>query len=116
MKRYAQNQDGWVKPVFTLFLLVVLSYVGFKFAVPYYHYHAFKADARDIARLNYRAPDKYQELLCESAEGIGVPLDCGSIRVSVSDKRVYVRTSWTETVDLMGYYQKTLRFKIDIEE
>ena len=27
-----------------------------------------------------------------------------------------VKTSWSETVDILGLYQKTFDFKIDVEE
>jgi hypothetical protein len=116
MRGYLSNQNGWFKPVVTLILVTVLAYAGFKFSIPYYHYHSFKSEAREIARLYYSRPERYQELLCESAEGIGVPIECSDIHVGISNKRVTVRAAWSETADLMGYYQKTFHFRVDLTE
>ncbi len=55
-------------------------------------------------------------MLFEKAQELKLPLEEEDISVVVTDKKVLVKTSWSETVDLFGIYQKELNFSIDIEE
>ncbi|GBE01693.1 hypothetical protein BMS3Bbin06_01828 [bacterium BMS3Bbin06] len=110
------DQRGAVKPVVCILLTIVALYVGYKFSVPYYHYNALKSECKAIARLNYTRPDRYRRLVYEKAQSIGVPIEYGDISVTIQRRMVRITASWSEVVDLMGYYSKKLDFEIDIEE
>jgi hypothetical protein len=55
-------------------------------------------------------------MLFDRVKELKLPIEEDDISVVVTDKRVLVKTSWSETVDLFGIYQKELNFSIDIEE
>jgi len=105
-----------IKPVLCIILLIVSVYVGYKFTLPYYRYFSLKSEARAIARLSYSKPDRYRDLLYEEAQSLDIPIKPSDIYVSVTARRVRIATSWSEEVDLAGYYQVPLDFEVDVEE
>ncbi len=111
-----RNEQGGVKPYLCILILVVSVYLGYKFVPPYYRYFALESEAKSIARLSYSNPERYRRLLYETARDLKVPIQPSDIRVIVSKRRVMISTSWSETVDLLGYRKITLRFKVSVEE
>jgi len=84
--------------------------------MPYYRYSVFKADAKEITRISLGDLQKTKTLLFDRAQELKLPIEEDAISVTVKDKSVYVSTSWSETVDLFGIYQKDLNFAVNIEE
>lgn len=110
------NENGFIKFIFVTILLAFLVYAGIKFGMPYYRYAAFKSDAKELARVSVGDIGKTKVLIFERAQELRLPLTEEEIQVTRTEKAVKVRTSWSETVDLVGAYQKKLNFTIDIEE
>lgn len=97
------------------FLFAVYS--GFQFGMPYYRYYAFKTDAADIIVFNYRESDAVDEIrkqLTERAQELGIPISPGHIKVYRTDRGYWAEVKWQETVDILGQYQKTLRFEVEV--
>ncbi|RMG69555.1 MAG: hypothetical protein D6710_08605, partial [Nitrospirae bacterium] len=67
-------------------------------------------------RLSYNSPEKYRELFYDRAVTLHVPIEPSDIYVSIQNNRVNIATSWSETIDFMGFYQYELNFDIDVEE
>jgi hypothetical protein len=111
-----RNEKGFIKVAFILAVLVLCIYAGFQFGTPYYRYSVFKSDAKEIARVGLGDVKRTQTMLFDRAKELRLPLEEDDLSVVVTDKRVLVKTSWSETVNLFGIYQKELRFSIDIEE
>jgi hypothetical protein len=111
-----RNERGVVKVVLILALLVFCVYAGLQFGTPYYRYSAFKSDAKEIARIGLGDVARTKTMLFERAKELKLPLEEEDISVKVTDKTVRINTSWSETVDLLGVYQKELNFTVDIEE
>lgn len=111
-----KNEDGFVKFFFVVLVLAFLVYTGIKFGMPYYKYSAFKTDSKEIARISVGDIGKTKAQLFERAQELKIPITEESIQVTKTEKRVRVRTSWSETVDMLGLYQKTLNFNVDVEE
>ena len=111
-----RNQKGAIKPIICIIILIIISYIGYKFVIPYYRYFAFKSDAKEIARLSFRNTERYKEMICERAKALNIPIECGDISVSKSDISVAISTAWSETVYFPGGYSITLNFKVDVEE
>jgi hypothetical protein len=111
-----RNEKGFIKVAFILAVLALCIYAGFQFGTPYYRYSVFKSDAKEIARVGLGDVKRTQTMLFDRAKELRLPLEEDDLSVVVTDKRVLVKTSWSETVDLFGIYQKELVFTIDIEE
>ena len=111
-----RNEKGYIKFVFTVLVIGLLVYTGIQFGIPYYKHSAFKTDAKDITRMGLGHVDKTRQNLFESAKELKIPIEEEDISVVNMGKTVRVKTSWSETVDLLGLYQKQLDFTIDIEE
>jgi hypothetical protein len=69
-----------------------------------------------LARISLGNVEKTRVLILEKARELKIPIEEKAILVTKTERSVRVRTSWEETVDFLGYYQKTLRFNIDVEE
>jgi hypothetical protein len=103
------------KAIFWLLILVFLAYLGFKFGSPYYRYLAFKSDAKEIVRVSIEARDEesMRNLIFERAQELKVPIDKTDIEVIKTGTDMRVKTSWIEVVDILGVYQKSLKFDVD---
>lgn len=110
------NEKGFIKFILTLIILILLVYAGIVFGKPYYKYSALKSDAKQIARITVGEVDRAKEQVLERAHELKIPLSKDKITVTKTEKTVRIRTSWSETVDYLGLYQKTFNFKIDVEE
>jgi hypothetical protein len=110
------NEDGFIKFIFILGILVLLIYMGIKFGIPFYRYSALKSDAKAIARISLGDINKTKTDILERAQELKIPIKESQIAVTRTETMVRVQTSWSETVDLIGLYQKKLNFRIDVEE
>ena len=111
-----RNEKGFIKVAFILAVLALCVYAGIQFGTPYYRYSVFKSDAKEITRVGLGDVKRTKTMLFEKAQELKLPLQEDDLSVVVTDNRVLVKTSWSETVDLFGIYQKELNFSIDIEE
>lgn len=103
------------KAIFWLLILAFLVYSGIQFGTPYYRYWAFKADAKEIAKVSLENDEEIRNKVFERAKELKIPINMEDIEVSRVGKVVGVRTSWFEVVDILGIYQKTLKFNVDTE-
>lgn len=110
------SENGFIKFIFVTGLLAFIVYAGIKFGMPFYRYSAFKSDAKELARISTGNIEKTQAQIFERAMELKIPLKEEDIVVTKTESRVIVRTSWSETVDIVGFYQKKLDFSIIIEE
>ncbi len=111
-----RNERGSIKPVLCIILLIVSVYIGYEFSMPYYRYFTLKSETRAIARLSYRGPDRYRDLVYEETRSLHIPVKPSDIHVVITNRQVRISTSWSEVVDLAGYYQVPLEFKVDVKE
>ncbi|MCG2721985.1 MAG: hypothetical protein L6290_08235 [Thermodesulfovibrionales bacterium] len=111
-----RNEKGFIKVLFVILLLIFLGYAGFQFGMPYFRHSAFKADVKELARVSLGQVDKTKAQVFERAQELNIPVSEEDIKVSKTEKTVIVTTAWSETVDILGFYQKRLNFDIRIEE
>ncbi len=115
--KYLRNQDGFIKPILWIGILALLIYSGIQFGMPHYRHAAFKNDVVDIARVGLGNVDRIKAQVFESAQGHNIPLKEKAISVKLfGDSRIHVTASWKEQVDLLGLYQHTFYFDIDVKE
>lgn len=114
--RSLRRQEGFVKPILCLAFLAFLVYSGIQFGLPYYRYSGFKNEAQDIIMAGLGDTEKIKSRIYNSARSLKIPIEAGDINVTMKDQTVHVRISWSEEVDILGIYRKTLDFYIDIED
>lgn len=110
------NEKGFIKFIFVTIILVFCAYLGIKFGIPYYKHSAFQSDVKELARISLGDTKKTRAQLFEIAQGLKLPLEENDIMVTKTERTVRVKTSWEDTVDVLGFYQKTLKFSVDVEE
>ncbi|MBI4688774.1 MAG: hypothetical protein HY754_00655 [Nitrospirae bacterium] len=113
--RVLNNEDGFFKFILVIATIAFLMYAGVQFGMPYYRYSAFKNDAIELARISVGELEKTKGQIYEKAQEHKLPLKEKDIEVISSGKVVRVKASWSETVDILGIYETTLDFDVDIE-
>ena len=114
--RRLNNEGGYIKVIFTIVLLVFAVYTGIQFGMPWYRYSAFKSETKELARISVGDIKRTKAMILDKADELRLPIEEEELIVTRTDKTVIVKTSWSETVDLLGVYQKELYFHIDVEE
>jgi len=70
-------------------------------------------------RFNYRPPDELKKLktkLFERAEEVGLPISENNIEVERTQTGYWAMIQWQETVDILGQYQKTYHFEVEVSK
>jgi hypothetical protein len=111
------GEKGFIKTLLGLALLVGLIFLGVTFATPYYRYYQLGSHTRDFLKTDIGEVNLIRKHIIEDAAELGVPLKDKDISVSVDNARksVKVRATWTDTVDLYGYYQRSIDFVMEEE-
>lgn len=110
------NENGFFKFAFVTALIVFAMYAGLQFGMPFYRYSTLKTDATELARISVGDLEKTRAQIAERAEELKLPITEKDIEVVREGKLVRVRASWSETVDILGLYQKKIVFNLDIKE
>lgn len=115
-KGLLNNENGFFKFAFVTALIVFAMYAGLQFGMPFYRYSTLKTDATELARISVGDLEKTRAQIAERAEELKLPITEKDIEVVREGKLVRVRASWSETVDILGLYQKKIVFNLDIKE
>ncbi|MDP3261003.1 MAG: hypothetical protein Q8M34_10550 [Thermodesulfovibrionales bacterium] len=111
------NERGFFKFVFVIGLIAFLMYAGFQLGMPFYRYTSFKTDAKEIARVSVSGDiERARAQVFERAQELNIPIKEKDIEVVKTTRGMRVKTAWSEEVDILGIYQKTFDFTIDVEE
>lgn len=114
--RYLRNEDGWIKPLLIMGIVVLAAYSGLQFGRPYYRHSLFENEAKEIARISSGDLKKAKEDVYSSALGFKVPVEENDIIVEKRGNKIHIQTSWSQQIDILGLYQKTVDFSVDVEE
>lgn len=114
--RCLRGNDGFIKPLLIVVILVIAGYIGLEFGIPQYRYSAFKNEAKEIARLELGNVEKTRAQVYAAAQEYKIPIEEQDIVLTKKTNTIRVQTSWSTTVDIFGIYQKTLNFTVDLEE
>jgi len=102
-----------LKSLLCLGVTVLAIYSGFMFGLPYYRFYAFRSDARDVIKFSARTTDDMRANLLKKAREYGVPLGEAGMEVSTVEGGYWARLKWTEEVDMLVLYHKTLAFSFE---
>jgi hypothetical protein len=106
---------GFVKGVFWLCVLAGIVFVGISFGKPYYRSYALGSDTRDFLKSDIGNVEIIKKHVMEDAAELNVPLYEEDLEVTIVNKIVKVKATWSETVDFWGLYQKKLDFTMEEE-
>jgi hypothetical protein len=110
-----EKGEGLIKFLFVIALIVFVIYTGIQFAIPYYKYSAFKSDAKDLANISIGSIEKTKQEIFDRAQELKIPIEEKELLVTKKGNVTRVQTSWSETVNIIGIYEKTLEFVLDVE-
>jgi hypothetical protein len=103
-----------MKKFLNLGIIVLALVSAFQFGVPFYHYLVFKSDLKEVSKLP-SAGFKEGEMLVkvkDMARDMKVPLKEEDITLT-RGLSYRIELSWEETVNWLGFYQKTFQFTVD---
>ncbi|MDA8078849.1 MAG: hypothetical protein M0Z79_07915 [Nitrospiraceae bacterium] len=108
---------GFIKGFLLLVVFIGVSYVGIAFGKPYYRYNTLRSHTKDILSSEITDVTGIREKVLAEAKELRVPLTDANLVVTRdgSSKIIKVKGTWSETVDLEGYYQKSLDFVMEVE-
>ncbi len=109
------NENGYIKFILITAFIVFLVYLGVKFGMPYYKYSAFKSDIKEMVRVSLGDVNKTKTEVLQRAQELKIPIGEKDVVIEKKENIIIVTTSWSETVDVLGVYQKTLDFDIAVE-
>lgn len=110
-----RDEKGFIKFLVIVTLFVVCVYSGYKFAIPYYKYSAFKSEIKEILRIYTGDVERTKSQIFQKVDELNIPINKEEIKFEQTDKNLVVQASWSETVDLFGIYKHTLNFNIDLK-
>ena len=113
--RNGLGQKGFIKGVIWLFVLVAVILAGVAFAQPYYRYYSLGSHTRDFLKTDIGNVETIRKHILEDAAELGVPLNEKDVSVSLVQKIIKVKATWTDTVDLWGVYQTNVDFVMEEE-
>ncbi|NJD56641.1 MAG: hypothetical protein FIA94_09595 [Nitrospirae bacterium] len=113
--RRTLGEDGFIKTLLGLALLVALIYVGLTFSRPYYRYYQLGSHTSDFLKTDIGEINTIRKHVLDDAAELGVPLADANLSVMFDKdkKTVTVKGTWTDSVDLFGYYQKDVDFVME---
>jgi hypothetical protein len=109
------GQKGFIKGIIGLFLLIALILAGTTFARPYYRYYSLGSHTRDFLRTEIGNVETIRKNIMKDAAELDVPLNEKDVSISVVQKIIKVKATWTDTVDLWGFYQTSVDFVMEEE-
>ncbi len=112
MKKSSGN-EGSVKGVIYLLIFVFMVFLAVKFATPFYHYYFFQMQAEGDLKIQSTRQKVVQAKVMETAKKYNIPVEMDII-ITVDGKDRTLKASWTEVVDIFGYYQREFPFDVDI--
>lgn len=109
------NEHGFFKLLFVLALIVFAIYAGLQFGMPYFRYSSLKNDAKELALMSLGEMDKTRAQVFERAQELNIPIKEKDIEIIRAGKKIRIKTAWSETVDLLGIYETTIDFVLEVE-
>jgi hypothetical protein len=113
----ARGSRGYVKLIITLLLVAGIGFIGITFAKPYYRFITLRSHTKDILTSELGSVELIRKGIMEEAADLNVPLEPENLEVHLNTrtKVITVKATWSEVVDLWGYYQKQIDFDMETD-
>ena len=113
------NNRGSSKPaiVFWLLVLGIAGYAAAKATPAYLSYYMFKTavDSEVVKSAHMYSDADMERRILEQAHEWSVPISHDDIVIEKLIDTIYIHIKWQETIDLGGFYTKTVYFDITRE-
>lgn len=113
------GNQGFIKGLLMLAVLVGIAYAAIMFGTPYYRYNTLRSHTKDFLALATPNPDHIPAIkkqILEEAANLKVPLTEGNLEVSINaNKMMKVKARWSEVVNLLDYYSRKVDFEMEVE-
>ena len=109
------GRQGSITTWLLLLMFGAIVFVGISFGKPYIRYNTLRSHTKDILSSELGVlPAIREKILAEAAE-LKVPLTEENLEVTMVNKIIKVKATWSETVNFWDYYQKQLDFVMEVE-
>ncbi|MGC2064030.1 MAG: hypothetical protein WA610_13730 [Thermodesulfovibrionales bacterium] len=113
------GNQGFIKGLLMLAVLVGIAYAAIMFGTPYYRYITLRSHAKDILALETPNPDRIPAIrtkILEEAVSLKIPLAENKLEMTINPNKVMkVKARWAEVVNLLDFYSQKVDFEMDVE-
>jgi hypothetical protein len=109
------GRQGFITTLLLLLFLGALGFVGISFGKPYIRYNTLRSHTKDILSSELSVLPAIKEKIMADAAELKVPLKEENLELTMDNKIIKVKATWSETVNFWDYYQKQLDFVMEVE-
>ncbi len=109
------GREGFITTFLLLLIFAALVFVGISFGKPYYRYNTLRSHTKDILSSEINVLPAIKEQVLKEAKELNVPLQEDNLEVTMQNKIIKVKATWSETVNFWDYYKKRLDFVMEVE-
>jgi hypothetical protein len=109
------GRQGFITTLLLLLFLGALGFVGISFGKPYMRYNTLRSHTKDILSSELSVLPAIKEKIMADAAELKVPLKEENLELTMDNKIIKVKATWSETVNFWDYYQKQLDFVMEVE-
>jgi hypothetical protein len=109
------GRQGSISTVLLLLIFGAVVFVGISFGRPYIRYNTLRSHTKDILSSEIGALPAIKEKIMADAAELKVPLKEENLELTMVNKIIKVKATWSETVNFWDYYQKQLDFVMEVE-
>ena len=109
------GREGYITTLLLLAFFGVLVFVLISFGKPYYRYNTLRSHTKDILSSEINVLPAIKEEVLKEAKELNVPLQEDKLEVTMQNKIIKVKATWSETVNFWDYYKKELDFVMEVE-
>lgn len=109
------GREGFITTFLLLLIFAALVFVGISFGKPYYRYNTLRSHTKDILSSEINVLPAIKEQVLKEAKELNVPLQEENLEVTMQNKIIKVKATWSETVNFWDYYKKRLDFDMEVE-
>ena len=93
------GRQGYIKMLLVFAIFIGVAFVGITFGKPYFRYNTLRSHTKDILSSEITAVPLIREKVLEEAAELNVPLKEENLEVTVKNKIITVKATWSETVN-----------------
>ncbi len=113
--KWRMGRQGFITTFLLLLVLGAVVFVGISFGKPYFRYNTLRSHTKDILSSEISALPVIKEEVLKDAKELNVPLKEENLEVTMQNKIIKVKATWSETVNFWDYYKKRLDFVMEVE-
>ena len=109
------GKQGFIMNLLLLLIFAAVVFVGISFGKPYIRYNTLRSHTKDILSSEINVLPAIKEKIMAEAAELKVPLKEENLELTMDNKIIKVKATWSETVNFWDYYHKQLDFVMEVE-